>query len=241
MKAAFDEANMAAYQFFTLCKSDVYTYNECEISELDNWLLALEKFIHKKDIVSVENTINQISQLFKTQLYNIKIAYKVFNLIMSFTYRYSAECKDMVLDGYEQLIDLFKDIDGMFEYLKEFVVRQIGGHQELYENIENSKIKAILEYINSNFYKHISVQGLSEKFFISPNYISRLFSKELGESFTDYLIKIRINYACELLKSSNYTIQQISEKSGFSDYFYFTRVFKKRMGKTPSQMRIEKK
>jgi two-component system response regulator YesN len=91
--------------------------------------------------------------------------------------------------------------------------------------------------VNKNFSDDIAIRQISQIFFINPSYLSQLFKKEVGETFTKYLMKLRIQYSCELLKDTSLNISEIAEKSGYADYFYFARVFKKVTGDTPSQFR----
>jgi two-component system response regulator YesN len=72
---------------------------------------------------------------------------------------------------------------------------------------------------------------------ISPYYLSHLFKEELGVTFIGYLTKVRIEQAKILLLETNLTIQQISYMVGYQDSSYFTKVFKKLEGRTPTQFR----
>ena len=70
------------------------------------------------------------------------------------------------------------------------------------------------------------------------SYLSQAFKKETGETFTRYLTALRINKAKEILNSSDDTIEMVANKVGYSDYFYFMKIFKKVTGKTPNQFRF---
>ena len=75
---------------------------------------------------------------------------------------------------------------------------------------------------------------------LNPAYFSRIFRQKTGVCFVDYLAEIRINKAIELLKNSNMNISEISEEVGFVRSRYFTEIFKKRKGMTPSEYRNRK-
>jgi two-component system response regulator YesN len=70
------------------------------------------------------------------------------------------------------------------------------------------------------------------------SYVSSLFKKEIGVTFTKYLTDLRMNQACILLEHSNLSIQDIADRTGYHDYFYFTKLFKKTIHKTPSSFRM---
>lgn len=93
------------------------------------------------------------------------------------------------------------------------------------------------QYIHKNYYKDISLQDVADITYVSYNYLSFLFTHNLGLNFSMYLSKIRIEKACELLKAPENRISEIAEKVGYNNYRYFNYVFKKMIGYTPSEYR----
>ena len=69
--------------------------------------------------------------------------------------------------------------------------------------------------------------------------MSELFKKEMGVTLNDYINNLRVIHACEYLRFSNYSMGEISERCGFSDQNYFTKVFKKFLNTTPSNYRTD--
>lgn len=100
-----------------------------------------------------------------------------------------------------------------------------------------SLINQAKNYIKQNYEKEISLDEVSRMINISPYYFSKLFKEETGENFIDYLTKIRIQHAKELLKNPAYSIKEVCAKSGYSDPNYFSRIFKKKENLTPSEYR----
>lgn len=72
---------------------------------------------------------------------------------------------------------------------------------------------------------------------MSISSVSQMIKKRTGKSYSDHLLEIRICKAQELLRLTNESIEDISEKVGYSDYFYFLKVFKKATGISPSVFR----
>lgn len=101
----------------------------------------------------------------------------------------------------------------------------------------NPKLKEVCNYINKNYAEQINLSLLSERFSINNSYLARLFQKELSLKPSEYITDVRLDNACQLLSFTDMSISQISEKVGFSDVYYFSRVFKKSKGITPSQFR----
>ena len=95
----------------------------------------------------------------------------------------------------------------------------------------------ILRYITEHCEDHISLQSLSEKFSISSSHLSRMFSHAYGCSPINYLINARMARATEYLGKTNKSISEISELVGYENHFYFTNLFIKRIGCSPTEYR----
>lgn len=99
---------------------------------------------------------------------------------------------------------------------------------------EDIIIKKAKLFIEDNFQRDISLQDVADQVFLSPMYFSRFFKQHIGESFSDYLIKTRMNYAIKLLAQRR-KIEDVSYMSGYRSSRYFTRVFKRYTGYTPRE------
>ncbi len=98
-------------------------------------------------------------------------------------------------------------------------------------------MKKILAYIHSNYHRDITLEEVAGAVFLSPCYLSRIFKQVQGVNFIDYLTSIRLEKAKVLLRSSGESIAQIAGKVGYQDPKYFSTVFKKHEGCTPSEYR----
>jgi len=96
--------------------------------------------------------------------------------------------------------------------------------------------KAIL-YFGLHARSHISRWRLADSVNVSEDYLTRIFHREMGLSLWDYLNRLRIFIAANLLRSTDDTIQDIAYRTGFQDHAYFCRVFKKIYGVPPGQLR----
>jgi len=95
-------------------------------------------------------------------------------------------------------------------------------------------IKKAYEYIDDNFSRDISLTEISEELDISSYYFSKLFKEETGEGFVEYLTKRRIDKAKDMLKDPEKSIKEICSECGYADPNYFSRIFKKSTGMTPT-------
>ncbi|MCR5415845.1 MAG: response regulator [Pseudobutyrivibrio sp.] len=97
-----------------------------------------------------------------------------------------------------------------------------------------SAVNMAKQYIDENYMKELTLDDVSRVVNISSYYFSKLFKEETGENFIDYLTKLRIETAKNLLKTTTKSIKEISADVGYSDPNYFSRNFKKYTGKTPT-------
>ena len=103
--------------------------------------------------------------------------------------------------------------------------------------VSNTLISGIISEIQENYTQDISLTVLSEKYSISPSHLSALIKRELGLPFSEYLTAKRMQKARELLQDEQLSIEAIADAVGYHDYFYFTKVFKKTQGISPSKYR----
>ncbi|MCX7843668.1 MAG: response regulator [Clostridia bacterium] len=105
-------------------------------------------------------------------------------------------------------------------------------------NNNNKKIIYIVqEYIKKHYSKNLSLDVLANYVCMNSAYFSSLFKRETGQTLTNYIMDVRLNKAIELLKDPINKIYEIAEKVGFDDDKYFSKVFKKKFGVTPSEFR----
>jgi len=98
-------------------------------------------------------------------------------------------------------------------------------------------VRKTIDYIKANYEKNINLKTISSNFDTSAAYLGYLFNKEAGEPFTDYLNKIRVEKAKELLLGANMKIEDISKKVGYINTNYFFTIFKKTTGISPSEFK----
>ena len=98
-------------------------------------------------------------------------------------------------------------------------------------------IKAVLFIIDSRYREHLSLDELGGAAGLSAPYLSRLFTKQVGKTVSEYINEVRITKSLESLKNPDVTIAEAAVASGFEDQSYYTRAFKKVKGITPTEWR----
>ncbi|MBP1964954.1 response regulator transcription factor [Paenibacillus aceris] len=136
-------------------------------------------------------------------------------------------------------IEQLDQLDTLNDY-RDFTIRVFEGVYDKLQYVHQTSgtkgTKAALKYIQNHFHEDISVKEVSDHIQQSPNYFSHKFKQEMSLSFTEYLNGIRIEEAIRLLKTEvTIPLYEISSKVGFQDYKYFTHVFKKMKGLSPSE------
>ena len=98
-------------------------------------------------------------------------------------------------------------------------------------------IDNVISEIREHYMEDISLTSLSAKYNISLGHLSKMIKESLSVNFSDYIASLRIQRAKELLRDDRLSIQEIAEIVGYNDYFYFTKVFKRVEGISPSKYR----
>ncbi len=114
------------------------------------------------------------------------------------------------------------------------ILRELNGTSDA----ANSKtIRIVKDYIAQNYEKHLELSDLASLVYLNSAYLGILFKNETGESFSHYLIRVRIDEAKRLLKDVQYNIAEISAMVGYKDTRYFSKLFKSVTGVTPKEYR----
>ncbi len=105
------------------------------------------------------------------------------------------------------------------------------------ESGKHKMVRDITAYIRGNFQNAVTLKDISEQFFISRGYISRIFKDVTGYTITEYTNIQKVKYAQELLENSRFNITKVSALAGFDNITYFEKVFKKYTGLSPMKYR----
>ena len=109
----------------------------------------------------------------------------------------------------------------------------------LKEDVQSHWIKVAIEYIGKNYMNQIALSDIARETRLSESHLSSLFKAETGINFLQYLNEVRINAAIRLLSSSSMNVSEIARSTGFPNPGYFTKIFRRFMGKTPTEYRNE--
>ncbi|MDQ6417907.1 helix-turn-helix domain-containing protein [Paenibacillus sp. LHD-117] len=238
IRQAIQEGERRAYRTFTAGSDAVSSLRTEVLPGRAQLLKAVDEAIMKRDAGELGDCLDAASLLFAAGRMDIQDALTLFNQTLRFLNREQDELWEEYVYSFDQLTDTYGSVQDMLHYLKDMLAesgrpaKATGTAQ-----VRNRSFKAILDYVERHYRDELSISALSEQFNVNANYISQLFRKETGTTFTQYVTELRVAHACRLLTETDLPINEIAEKSGYSDYFYFTRIFKRAKGTTPSGYR----
>lgn len=101
--------------------------------------------------------------------------------------------------------------------------------------IRTDYVEAARRYVESHILERVTVQDAATAIGITPNYLSSLFKRQLGQNFIDYVNATKVRHACLLLRGSQHLVYEVSHMLGYDNAYYFTKVFKRYMKVTPTE------
>ncbi|MDQ0417129.1 two-component system response regulator YesN [Croceifilum oryzae] len=113
-------------------------------------------------------------------------------------------------------------------------------YQRFQQNAQYDVFDQVKKYIEEHFMEDLSLEQLAKLVQLSPFYLSKCFKEEFGISYVDYMTQCRISRAKEYIRQGGFSFKEIAYAVGYHDPNYFSRVFKKTCGFSPSQYRDKK-
>ena len=247
---AYKSAAAALQQKFVLGKGTVIYYKDIYPAENSNYIINesdKKEFTGCIRIADKEGCNEAIDRIFNgirsMKGYSKSNIQSIYLSLISLTLSNLLELginTDKVYDykgvPWDEILEI-ETIEDMENRIKEFadeVINQINTVRDKNNAKTTEQIKYILETRYRDF---VTLQLLSDELNLSPNYISALFKKETGENVIDYLKSIRMNKSMEMLRNTDIKIQDIAKEVGYDNPNYFTKIFRKFFGISPTECR----
>lgn len=193
--------------------------------------------------------IHSVRTLSKTKLLNIRFSENflpkdISNYILqnnTLTYQFN----DKEFDYIRQRINAVDEIDEndlfsvqmMQNFVSDIVIILIQKSAVNHSAATSSAVQKVISYILNNFRKDISLKSVAQELYMTPNYLGSIFKKNTNKTFHQYVNSLRLKYACNLLASSELSIQEIAFSSGYNSVEHFMLTFKKNINTTPASYR----
>jgi len=247
-------------------KEAMYAYNNTDIASYPplTWYYDMPAYtqLSNYNLLTEQRLINHIKagntyevERMLLELYNSNITSnsRSANVVRCFAYdMYRLVCK--VLDGQRgedtnrilKELTIFLDvtmtniekIDAFFSEVRKVCIDVSNMYRQKSRSSSDLLCKRIMEYIKTSYTDaQLCVSSIAEKYGISDKYLSQLFKERTNQNISDYIEKIRIERACELLKQMDIDIKEIAFSVGYTSTHTFRAAFKRNMGVTPSQYR----
>ena len=207
-------------------KTELKTLHFVEIGDIS----ALQNFMS-------QNTFTIYLGYSKTKFGSERaFAQRALTLASNAAIKGGADCISVysIIFRYQSLIEATEDTQKLLELSEEILstfCRLVGW--EVYKKSQTPVLLPVLRYIHSNLNKKITLFQLAEKMNMNANYLSRLFKSEMKENFSDYVNRVKIDQAKNLMATTEMSLLQISNHLAFSSQSYFNNVFKNITGTTP--------
>ena len=141
-------------------------------------------------------------------------------------------------DTEEVLAESGKNMESAIAYAEKMILRAIEIRDQNSGNKNRSILKTAVDFIDSHYMdEEISLNTVANVANVSSNHFSALFSQNMGQTFIEYLTSLRMNKAKELLRCTGMRSSEIAGEIGYKDAHYFSYLFKKTQGMTPSDYR----
>lgn len=171
---------------------------------------------------STDNMRNKLLEILVLTTHAMRLDSKDYTGDINYTYH----LKDLMsLEGDELIEWAYQKFIGITRFVKP--QNQI--------DYNNRIVQSTKEYLEAHYAEEITLEDLAEQVNISPQYFSKLLKKTTGFNFIDWLSMLRVKKAKELLTTTNLTVKEVCFLVGYKDPNYFSRIFKKRIGITPSE------
>lgn len=191
-----------------------------------------ERYVVNFDETSVQSLIDKIGPEAFSRLMESHCLNLTDTAAQRILYNLDAMYKEMIFpDHYSDLM-----LSGLLESILILALRS--GTPKAPASEKNiSKMQEVVHYINENLANSLSLRDVAEIAHMEATYFSKCFKAATGEGFQEYLTKVRLRKAEQLLEHSILPISQVAEACGFSTSNYFGDVFRQRKGCSPSQYR----
>ncbi len=142
----------------------------------------------------------------------------------------------------ESLLANVKTARQIREEIRKILIATLDFRDSLVDNHQTIRIYQARNYIDDHFTDpDLSLNQVAAQVNLSPSHFSAIFSQVMGETYRDYLIRMRVERAKELLRTTHLRCAEIAYRCGYNDPHYFSHIFKKHTGLTPQHFRVQPK
>ncbi|MFC4306708.1 response regulator transcription factor [Cohnella boryungensis] len=165
------------------------------------------------------------------------IAGELWGVITYSLYEVGIVVNEMLSDRLPQMeIVRLTRLDSLVEWLQSTVSEICRSREWKGSNKHRHAVEFMLQYIHENYAEDVTIGELADKVSISRNYLSEIFRNIAGDTFNNYLTRVRMEKAKELLLEKNMLVYEVADRVGYKNVPYFSNLFKKHVGVNPTDL-----
>ena len=246
MKAAYFEALEAAKQYIYAQDEQLHVAGQCKTDRVIFSEEACQKVMNAVKTGNAERMEEALEEFLESYRVHRCVILRLKRHLLLFQKNIETvaeelgmdlHCSDAIL-GFVRNVEEIRDFREISESLLKSLTEMTQEADAVARNRMSSfYINQILEYVQLNYAKELSLEQVAEHVHLSVCYLSNYFKNKMGMNFTDYLTNFRMEKAKELLIHTNEKIYRVAELTGYQNSQYFVTAFKKKMGITPAEYR----
>ncbi|WP_165972050.1 helix-turn-helix domain-containing protein [Paenibacillus piri] len=214
----------------------ILLYNERKEMEQE-WVVAINSNNRAMIATCLKKIEHTIKNLDSCPLSLIHHTLWEFVLMMLYHTEASGQERQIELEKLQKELYRFETLEEIMLWMEAAADQWLTRRNEAATNVNWTAVDHMLEYIQANHDKDISLNGMADQLNLDASYLSRLFKQGVGMNFIDYLVSMRIRRAKMLLLTTDHSIQTIGAMVGYHNVTSFNRAFKKEANMTPGQFR----
>ena len=212
------------------------TLRNCE----DDLIIAIKSDNRDSIIIILKEIIDELEDSIKNNIQEKEhLIFLISFFIMKIMFILDIHF-NLLIDSKENLIYNMQNLqtmDDLEKYIINCFDKILNELREKNKRHNSFLVNKAIEYINKNLYNDITLVKVADYLTTHPNYLSKIFRRETGESFVEYVIKAKMNEAKILLKNGNNKVYEIANMLNYKDVGHFARTFKRIFGVSPSEYR----
>lgn len=228
-------------KFYDIVSGDLFVINQFE----SHYLTVFDQSLHERIVVSIHP---DFIKMLSTDHTNLSSCFT--NRTQGYTHRLHLTNEQQKL--FQDYTDKITSVDSygsdiiekacfmeLLVMINSIYLENLHIHKSENDCIDNQQIEPIIQYINQNICKPISIEYLAKHFYLSDSYICRIFKSSTGTTINKYITARRISIAKSLL-SSGMSVSDVYLQSGFNDYSNFLKAFTKSVGVSPKKYALHR-
>ncbi len=250
MNLSYNSARRALEYRFFFPQQHIFDARDTMGSNLSAKLFSNDKeeqLIHlicKKDTGEINNWIKLLSEEilenYQTKNFLFIRIYSILGRILKFLYEMDLDSADIekdVISVYSGM-ESYTTSEEIFHWLYTICLKVCTKLSDSVQTYHKQVCDSVLKYIKQHYVKNeLCLGDIADYVNISPSHLSVLYKKSTGQNISDTITAVRIDAACQMLLHSGLSLKEISEKTGYTNQYYFSSCFKKKTGQSPSEYR----